>query len=59
MEANLPDVFSAAGLMVPEPSTMAELSIPLMEDDVAMVEAVIYIARAHTRDGRVRSVGRW
>ena len=52
MEANLPDVFSAAGLMVPEPSTRAELSMPFMEADVAMVEAVIYIAR----HSQVRSV---
>ena len=47
MERNLPEVFRAAGLMVPEPSTMPGPPIPFMEDEVAMVEVVIYIADIH------------
>ena len=47
MEGNLPEVFNAAGFMVPEPSTM--VPIPFIEVEVGMEEAVEYIAAESDR----------
>ena len=43
MERNLPGVFNAAGLMVPEPSTMLP-PIPFIEVEAGMEEVVEYMA---------------
>ena len=45
MERNLPGVLRAAGLMVPEPSTMLPL-IPFIEVEAGMEEVVEYMAEA-------------
>ena len=42
-EGNLPGVFNAAGLMVPEPSTMLP-PIPFIEVEAGIEEVVEYMA---------------